>query len=324
MWMDESPGTKEIYYNRSTNDGVDWVGEVRLSWDSNVSNHPSVAVSGSYVHVVWCDDRNGDDEIYYIRSTNDGVDWGSETRLAYGDRLAQHPCIGASGSNVYAFWQDDRPSGNSPFLIYYKKTTNNGVNWGSDTRLPDQPGTADAEHPNIAVNGSEIFLTWRDKRYYSTPEIFYCHSGDGAANWDDEVRLTNQADSSMYPSIAVGISMFSTIIHVLWTDERDGGRRVYYKRNATYGDGGLGISASGNGESPKNMRTAVKPNPNPFVSYTAVPGGERKYFALYDISGRQVGTYRGDRIGENARPGIYFMRDLSLKDSSPKRIVKLK
>jgi hypothetical protein len=31
-------------------------------------------------------------------------------------------------------------------------------------------------------------------------------------------------------------------------------------------------------------------------------------FNLYDIAGRKVGTYRGDRIGEGLSAGVYFIR----------------
>jgi hypothetical protein len=47
--------------------------------------------------------------------------------------------------------------------------------------------------------------------------------------------------------------------------------------------------------------------PNPFVSFATLPGFEKEHFALYDISGRQVGTYRGDRIGHDLVPGVYFL-----------------
>ncbi len=48
--------------------------------------------------------------------------------------------------------------------------------------------------------------------------------------------------------------------------------------------------------------------PNPFVSFTTVPGRVGENFELYDISGRRIGTYRGDRIGQDVRPGVYFVR----------------
>jgi hypothetical protein len=48
--------------------------------------------------------------------------------------------------------------------------------------------------------------------------------------------------------------------------------------------------------------------PNPFLTFTTVPGHPTDRFSLYDISGRRMGTYRGDRIGEGLRAGVYFLR----------------
>jgi hypothetical protein len=45
--------------------------------------------------------------------------------------------------------------------------------------------------------------------------------------------------------------------------------------------------------------------------------------ALYDISGRRVGVYRGERIGEGLRAGVYFLR-LEGGGAKPVRIVKVK
>jgi len=64
-------------------------------------------------------------------------------------------------------------------------------------------------------------------------------------------------------------------------------------------------------------------SPNPFTSFTLVPGRESERFALYDISGRRVGTYRGDRIGEGLAPGVYFIRS-SGQNGKPLRVVKVR
>ena len=66
-----------------------------------------------------------------------------------------------------------------------------------------------------------------------------------------------------------------------------------------------------------------KVNPNPFVSFASVPGCGRERFALYDISGRLVGMYRGDKIGADVSPGVYFIKRAGA-NALPVRIVKLR
>jgi hypothetical protein len=73
----------------------------------------------------------------------------------------------------------------------------------------------------------------------------------------------------------------------------------------------------------KKLEGRITVRPNPFASFATIPGHEGKRFNLYDIAGRKVGTYKGDRIGENAPPGVYFLR-LEGKNVKPIRIVKLR
>ena len=61
-------GTIEIYYKRSTDTGLSWGAETRLTYNPSGSLFPSVSVSGSAVHIVWEDYRAGNWEIYYKRS----------------------------------------------------------------------------------------------------------------------------------------------------------------------------------------------------------------------------------------------------------------
>jgi len=63
--------------------------------------------------------------------------------------------------------------------------------------------------------------------------------------------------------------------------------------------------------------------PNPFVSFATIPGHERESFSLYDVSGRKVGVYKGDRIGSGLSAGIYFLKPEGI-DAKPLRVVKLR
>lgn len=73
----------------------------------------------------------------------------------------------------------------------------------------------------------------------------------------------------------------------------------------------------------RTQGAGYKVTPNPFPSFATVPGREGERFALYDISGRRIGSYQGDRIGEGLPAGVYF---LTQEDgcAKPVRIVKLK
>ena len=77
------------------------------------------------------------------------------------------------------------------------------------------------------------------------------------------------------------------------------------------------------GGSRKKVLGSIRITPNPFTSFASVPNHEAESFALYDVSGRRVGTYRGDRIGEGLRAGVYFLRS-SDPNGKPLRVVKVR
>ena len=90
----------------------------------------------------------------------------------------------------------------------------------------------------------------------------------------------------------------------------------------TDANGSSGIEESQNAE--RGTRNAeLRISPNPFVSFATLPGHEAEQFSLYNISGRKVGTYRGDRIGEELTPGVYFLRP-ERGEARPLRIVKVR
>ena len=89
----------------------------------------------------------------------------------------------------------------------------------------------------------------------------------------------------------------------------------------TDANGNVGVETAGVRGQGLGVRLTAKPNP--FTSFAILPGHEAERFSLYDVSGRKVGTFRGDRVGEGLAPGVYFLRSSDSRDK-PLRIVKVR
>ncbi len=63
--------------------------------------------------------------------------------------------------------------------------------------------------------------------------------------------------------------------------------------------------------------------PNPFSSFARAVSHERERFDAFDICGRWVGSYRGDRIAYDLPPGVFFVLYENV-ESTPARIVKVR
>ncbi|MBI5404218.1 MAG: exo-alpha-sialidase [Ignavibacteriae bacterium] len=220
VWQDGREGNMEIYCKYSADGGASWGSDIRLTNNTAVSSYPSVAVSGSYIHIAWFDERDGNREIYYKLSADGGKNWGSDTRMTNNIEASHYPSIAASGSNVYIVWTDQR-DGNRE--IFCKISADNGTNWGADFSLKK---SLSSHYASVAFSGSNVHVVWVEG-VYGNDEIFYNHSGDGGATWEEATRLTDSKGNSWYPSVAVS----GSTVHVIWLDERDGNGEIYYKRN---------------------------------------------------------------------------------------------
>jgi hypothetical protein len=225
LWHDNRDGNYEIYYKRSTNGGSGWGADTRLTNNSFYSGFSSVSVSGQVVHVVWLDQRDGNSEIYYKRSTDGGSSWEADTRLTNNSLLSEYPSVSVSGQVVHVVWVDSR-DGNTE--IYYKRSSDGGSSWGADTRLTSNSSLS--VDPSISVSGQVIHIVFYDNRD-GNYEIYYKRSSDGGSSWGADTRLTNNVLISGRPSIAIS----GQFVHVLWHDNRDGNYEIYYKRSSDEG-----------------------------------------------------------------------------------------
>jgi len=105
-----------------------------------------------------------------------------------------------------------------------------------------------------------------------------------------------------------------------YTSSFGNGNQVYLIK--TDAEGNSGVEMQGGRLDGSTVRQ-LKATPNPFTSFAQIPGHSSEIFALYDVSGRRVGTYKGDRIGEGLQAGVYFVRTLEGK-AGMARIVKIR
>jgi hypothetical protein len=71
VWNDNSSGNYEIYFKRSTDRGVTWSSDKRLTNSIGQSLAPTIAADGLNIYVGWRDGTPGNDEIYFKKGLMD-------------------------------------------------------------------------------------------------------------------------------------------------------------------------------------------------------------------------------------------------------------
>jgi hypothetical protein len=187
-WCDYRDTNYEIYYKRSTDGGVSWDNDTKLTNDGSVSNNPNIAVMGSGIHVVWMEYRDGNFEVYYKRSDNIGATWGTDTRVTNSTGISRKPDVCVSASGIHVIWYDDRNGNNE---IYYNRD-NRAVVSGIDA-----PGLRESDvimFPNPARSGFNLHYAGYEEGHACKAVVYNALGGivleSAIAGFDSQIDIT--------------------------------------------------------------------------------------------------------------------------------------
>ncbi len=181
-WQDfrDQGMSEEIYFKRSSNNGATWSSDIRLTngaYSYYFAPRPTLASSGSNVYVVW-EETGGDSllqHLYYMRSTDRGVTWGSWLRLVPDTLWCEQATVTASGLNVHVASMASLSGG-----IFYARSTDNGFSWIQDTMILAPPDSIGYDHPSIAVSETDTILhmAFGNGNNSAGRTIYYSRSGN--------------------------------------------------------------------------------------------------------------------------------------------------
>jgi len=222
VWVENTAGNCEIYLRKSTDGGATWQTAKRLTNNGGHSVEPVIAVNSPDIYVVWKDDTYAtNDEIFFIKSTDDGATWQTAKRLTNNTGDSCFPTIAVNGVNVYVAWRDNTPGVSE---VYFKRSTDEGATWKIAQQLTNTASEYYSSYPALAASGSNVFLVHEN----DTPgnaEVYFKKSTDGGATWPISQRLTNNTGDSWFPAIVVNDSK----IYVVWQDDTPGNDEIFLK-----------------------------------------------------------------------------------------------
>ena len=103
--------------------------------------------------------------------------WSEDVRLTYANDSRFFPDIAVSSNYVHVVWQDVNDTGR----VYYKRSTNNGVNWGNEKVLSVSTGSILC--PKLATNGTNVYMVWQNRTGGDKYEICFKKSADNGETW---------------------------------------------------------------------------------------------------------------------------------------------
>lgn len=222
-WHDDRTASDDynIYFKRSDDGGDTWGSDVMVNDSGPPSEEVAIAVGGDgVIHITW-EELTGDwwnptGNVYYSRSTDNGVSFSSQVKLTTGAYNGDgwHSDVAADGhGNVYV-------------LFHYLETNNyaeisglssndSGANWNTIFDITDN-GIPDSR-PGITVNpdGTFVDVIFRSLQA-ETWNIWHTYSEDGLANWEDPVQVSSSTWGDAREAVVVRDSSLN--IYAFWED----------------------------------------------------------------------------------------------------------
>ncbi len=253
-WRDTrtSYPVSDIFAQRINSTGyIEWtLNGVVISNENGYQTHVEICsdVIGGAI-LTWSDSRDGNEHIYAQRVNSLGItQWttnGTDICIASNDQFGPEIASDASGG-AYIVWIDTRTiDGN----IYAQRVGISGVSSWQTNGIAICSSSGEQGSPQIAVYGSDTYITWQDQRSNSTDIYVQKIASNGSRHWisNGAPVCTNLADNSG-PKLCISGAGEAIIT---WYDYRNVGsiRDIYAQstKNITK------HSAGGNGENPAGL-----------------------------------------------------------------------
>ncbi len=193
-WADDRAGNFEIYVKRSTDGGITWSSDTRVTNAGGDSRGPSIAVSGTNVYVTWNDRRDGNLEVYFRKGRADLTSWDAEQRLSESPVSSSHPVLAISDSSIHLAWEEGS-------FVAYRRSLDGGRLWEPQRQISHPSGYLVASKtPSVTAAGQDVQVYFMDSRsggcLFGCYQVWRVTSTDGGATWAQEARLFEEESTS--------------------------------------------------------------------------------------------------------------------------------
>ncbi|MFH1428961.1 MAG: exo-alpha-sialidase, partial [Candidatus Margulisiibacteriota bacterium] len=175
---------------------------------------PFMRTNDGVMHLVYYQKFRGNNEIFYIRSDNNGQSWSSPINLSNNAGDSIEPTIVTDERNrIYVLWEDDGQ-------VFFTGSADGGLDWDVVYNIGGEIPQAGSITAVSTATGI-LYVVWENKG-----KLYFRQYNPGTGKWSDLVNLSKPYQEATNPSIALDAD---NNLHLAWEDRG----RIFYRKYAT-------------------------------------------------------------------------------------------
>jgi hypothetical protein len=222
VWQESMPGSGirnyDILFKHSTDNG-DSFSQINLSNNTGFSEHPQISSVADNVHVIWADDTNGNKQVYFRASNDNGNTFGETIKLSNDSSSSFNQDITAFGNNVYAVWLEKAVSG--PYRVMLASSEDGGKNFRDSIPLSENAG--EYSYPKISASNGHVYVAWNAGHLPNANTginegVFFISSSNNGFTFGNVSKLNIEENGFGKPQVAAG---YNNTVYVIWGGSSD-------------------------------------------------------------------------------------------------------
>ena len=203
-------------------------------------------------------------------------------------RDSVYPQTESSENKVFVVWQDNLFGENRMNYDILLKTSNDGgQTFGDVVNLSNNTGFS--EHPQMAVNGNNVYIVWADNTSLNR-DIYFISSNDGGQTFGDVVNLSNNTADSYNQEISVS----GNNVYIVWQDAQ----------KFTQGNSSISFISSNNGGQTFGDVVNLSNNAGK-TSFPKISSSQENVYVAWNIDSDDRSIVGANNIEEG---GIFFVK----------------
>jgi hypothetical protein len=211
-WEDTRLGNRDIALRGSSDAGDHWEDFRFLVRSPLDESQPALALDGALALVAWVDQRHGNGDVAYRRSTTSGLLWSPMSFLVRAPSEESHPSAVLDGSVALVGWVDRR-AGNADLAL--RRSSDGGGGFDALNFLARSPG--EDTDSAIRLDGADALVSWVDRRS-GDQNISLRRSSNAGVGWEPVTRLVSAPTDEASPECDVNAGVAACV----WADARSG------------------------------------------------------------------------------------------------------